>query len=230
MLVSDCGFYKATLLNPAGKSSLINSLLHLDLAHRVSPSRNPLKALLTRNKGDQGSAVTSFVTEYRNRKADQTAPFTIKVKCADRSHLKDQMNDIVYDIRILNEQSTLDSASEAEFRLLEKKSAVALSTLESIFPNREESTEAFLTNNEDGSFERIIARLRELTDEIEFPAGAETGAWVETANSALECRQQIMRFMENGFWPLINKVKYGALLLGVIKQGVEFLCADVQRV
>ena len=120
------------------------------------------------------------------------------------------MNELVYDIRAFTDPGILESISDNEFRALERRFAVALSTLESIFPGRQESTKAYLSDRTDGSAERITAHLRELTDEIVFPAGAETGEWVETANNASECRQQIMRFMENGFWPLINKVKYGA--------------------
>ena len=119
------------------------------------------------------------------------------------------MNELVYDVRALTDPGILESISDNEFLALERRSAVALSTLENIFPDKEESTKAYLLDRTDGSAERITARLHELTDEIDFPSGAESGEWVETANSALECRQQIMRFMENGFWPLINKVKYG---------------------
>ncbi len=121
------------------------------------------------------------------------------------------MNELVYDVRALTDPGILTFISDTEFHALERRFAVALSTLESIFPEREESTKDFLSNRDDGSAERITARLRQLTDEIEFPAGAESGEWIETADNASECRQQITRFMENGFWPLISKVKYGTL-------------------
>ena len=88
--------------------------------------------------------MTSFVTEYRNRKAGQTAPFTIKVKCADRSHLSDQMKELVYDVRAPTDPSVFEAISDGEFLALEKRSAVALSTLENIFPDKEESTKAYL--------------------------------------------------------------------------------------
>ena len=118
------------------------------------------------------------------------------------------MNELVYDVRAPNNPGIVEAISDSEFLALEKRSAVALSTLENIFPNKEESTKAYLLDRTDGSVERMTARLRELADAIVFPEGAENGEWVETANSASECREQIMRFMENGFWPLIDKVKY----------------------
>ena len=118
------------------------------------------------------------------------------------------MKELVYDVRAPTDPSVFEAISDGEFLALEKRSAVALSTLENIFPDKEESTKAYLLDRSDGSAERITVRLRELVDDVEFPPGAQNGEWCETANSSSECRQQIMQFMENGFWPLIDKVKY----------------------
>ncbi|KAL8662726.1 MAG: hypothetical protein Q9168_008214, partial [Polycauliona sp. 1 TL-2023] len=64
----------------AGKSSLINSLLDIpDLAH----------------KGDHGSAVTSFVTEYHRRSSQHAAPFTIEVEYCNETEIDEQLYEIL---------------------------------------------------------------------------------------------------------------------------------------
>ena len=161
------------------------------------------------SKGDQGSAVTSFVTEYRARKESHASPFTIRVKCSGIEHIKEQLDDLLYDIRAFDDPGILDSVSEGsdEFRALQRKSEVALSTIESIFPQSEESSLDYLLEREARTVDDIKAALHALADRISWPTGAETGQCEFTAETAYDCRNIVSQFMENGLWPLIDKVE-----------------------
>ena len=149
------------------------------------------------------------MTEYRARKEDQTAPFTIRVECSGTQHIKEQLNDMLYDLRAFHSPGLLDTVSEDsnEYKLFERKSEVALSTIQSIFPDQDASRLEFLLDNEVRSVEEIQSALHHLADQITWPSGAETGIWEDTADDAGECRQKISQFMDEGLWPLIDKVE-----------------------
>lgn len=94
-----------------------------------------------------------------------------------------------------------------EYRKIERKSALALSTIESIFPERLESTIEYLLDTSTQSVEDIKFSLHDLADAIQWPEGVVRGRWEQTANSAAECQEKVIHFMNNGFWPLVDKVK-----------------------
>ena len=187
-----------------GKSSLINSLLGMsELAHR----------------GDSGFAVTSFVTEYRKREAHQTAAFTIRVNCSMKQHIEEQIDDLLFEFRAPHEPGILERLQQDsdEFRDIERKSEVAFSTIDSLLGKYGEITRDFLldtsswdTDTSKGSVEDIKTCLHGFAESIEWPQGTEGGQWEETAASPRECRQKVAQFMDNGFWPLIDTVKYVA--------------------
>ncbi|KAL8696199.1 MAG: hypothetical protein Q9224_002922 [Gallowayella concinna] len=190
----------------AGKSSLINSLLdHPDLAH----------------KGDHGSAVTSFVTEYHRRSPYHSAPFTIEVEYCNPEEIDEQLHELLVSYRELYQpglEKELEN-NEQLYREIETKSGVAASTLESIFPKRPEVTPIHLRDESEGAFERIYGELKRLAALIEWPSGAVNGKWEATASSASECHDKVAHFMEQGLWPLTNIVRI-YLSAQVLKTGV----------
>ncbi|KAL8649989.1 MAG: hypothetical protein Q9226_005335 [Calogaya cf. arnoldii] len=190
----------------AGKSSLINSLLDIpDLAH----------------KGDHGSAVTSFVTEYHRRSSQQTAPFTIEVEYCNETEIDEQLYELLVSYRELYQpglEKELEN-NESLYREIETKSTVAASTLQSIFPNRPEVAPRQLKDQGKGVFERILRDLKRLASFIEWPSDAVNGRWTATATSSSECHEKVAYFMEKGLWPLTNIVRI-YLSAQVLKTGV----------
>ncbi|KAL8950134.1 MAG: hypothetical protein Q9222_003811 [Ikaeria aurantiellina] len=190
----------------AGKSSLINSLLNIpDLAHR----------------GDHGSAVTTFVTEYHRRMPQHTAPYTVEVEYCSQEETEDQLHELLYSYRELYQpglQNDLKQHPEL-YDEIEKKSEVALSTLQSIFPESPEVTPAHLQSEEEDAFRRILDELKGLAKSISWPAGAVDGKWHATASNTAACHDQVALFMRQGLWPLTNVVRI-YLSAQVLKTGV----------
>ncbi|KAL9016734.1 MAG: hypothetical protein Q9185_005941, partial [Variospora sp. 1 TL-2023] len=189
-----------------GKSSLINSLLNIpDLAH----------------KGDHGSAVTSFVTEYRCRSAQHTMPFTIEAEYCNEDEIDDQLQELLHSYRELYQPGLGKELedNEQQYREIERKSEIAFSTLQSIFPDCPKVTSEKLRGNGDGAFKRILDGLRRLAKKIEWPSGAADGRWTATAASSAECHEKVAYFMQNGLWPLTNIVRI-YLSAQVLKSGI----------
>ncbi|KAL8749362.1 MAG: hypothetical protein Q9199_007731 [Rusavskia elegans] len=178
----------------AGKSSLINSLLDIpDLAH----------------KGDHGSAVTSFVTEYHRRSSQHAAPFTIEVEYCNETEIDEQLHELLVSYRELYQpglEKELEN-NEALYREIETKSTVAASTLQSIFPDHPEVAPTQLREQGEGAFERILHDLKRLASLIQWPSDAADGKWTATASSPSECHDKVAYFMEKGLWPLTNIVR-----------------------
>ncbi|KAL8977326.1 MAG: hypothetical protein Q9205_006849, partial [Flavoplaca limonia] len=190
----------------AGKSSLINSLLDIpDLAH----------------KDDHGSAVTSFVTEYHRRSLRHEAPFTIEVEYCNEAEINEQLHELLVSYRELYQpgiEKELEN-NEQLYQEIEKKSTVAASTLQSIFPDHPEATPIRMKDQSDGAFEQILENLKRLAALIEWPADAKNGRWTATAASAAECHDKVAYFMKKGLWPLTNVVRI-YLNAQVLKTGV----------
>ncbi|KAI4276084.1 MAG: hypothetical protein L6R38_005746 [Xanthoria sp. 2 TBL-2021] len=161
----------------AGKSSLINSLLDIpDLAH----------------KGDHGSAVTSFVTEYHRRSSQHAAPFTIEVEYCNETEIDEQLHELLVSYRELYQpglEKELEN-NEGLYREIETKSTVAASTLQSIFPDHPEVAPTQLRDQGEGAFERILHDLKRLASLIQWPSDAANGKWTATATSPSECHDK----------------------------------------
>ncbi|KAL8905916.1 MAG: hypothetical protein Q9171_006480 [Xanthocarpia ochracea] len=200
-------YYESPATRRIGKSSLINSLLDIpNLAH----------------KGDHGSAVTSFVTEYHRRSRQHTAPFTIEVEYCDEAEIDEQLHELLVSYRELYQPGLEKELEEDDPQLLREiktKSGVAASTLQSIFPDQPEVAPAHLRDEGEGAFERILNGLKRLASLIEWPSDAANGRWTATATSAMECHDKVAYFMREGLWPLTNIVR---IYLGaqVLKTGV----------
>ncbi|KAL8868691.1 MAG: hypothetical protein Q9174_004824, partial [Haloplaca sp. 1 TL-2023] len=190
----------------AGKSSLINSPPDTpDLAH----------------KNDHGSAVTSFVTEYHRRSYQHDAPFTIEVEYCNAAEINEQLHELLISYRELYQpgiEKELEN-NEQLYQKIEKKSSVAASTLQSIFPNHPGVTPNRMKDQTEGAFERIFEDLKRLASLLEWPRDAVNGRWTSTAGNAAECHDKVDMFMKKGLWPLTNVVRI-YLNAQVLKTGV----------
>lgn len=95
----------------------------------------------------------------------------------------------------------------AEYQRLESQSEVALATLQSIFPDRKETSPIYLQDTLDGAFRRILDTLKQLASELRWPPGAVDGKWVSTAKTAIECNKKVDLFKQEGLWPLTEVVR-----------------------
>ena len=172
---------------------------------------------------DHGSAVTSFVTEYHRRSLRHEAPFTIEVEYCNEAEIDEQLHELLVSYRELYQpgiEKELEN-NEQLYQEIGKKSTVAASTLQSIFPDHPEATPNRMKDQSDGAFEQILENLKRLASLIEWPADAKNGRWTATAASAAECHDKVAYFMKKGLWPLTNVVRYVSHLLSTDGLGLQ---------
>ncbi|TGO35356.1 hypothetical protein BHYA_0161g00190 [Botrytis hyacinthi] len=190
-----------------GKSSLINSLLHVTELARTS---------------DGGSACTSVVTEYRQRKISTLEPFSIEVEYLSKPERQEMVEELLWSYRQLllpdsdNDGNALDSDEQER---IERESAVAWSALEVLFSQQEEFDVNFVSDKSKGAFERIKSQLLEWMQNIEFPADDESGLWTASAHTSDECQELTSVFMEDKLWPFTKIIRV-YLDAEVLKTGV----------
>ncbi|TEY79928.1 hypothetical protein BOTCAL_0040g00200 [Botryotinia calthae] len=190
-----------------GKSSLINSLLHVTELARTS---------------DGGSACTSVVTEYRQRKSSTLEPFSIEVEYLSKPERQEMVEELFWSYRQLflpdsdNEGNKLDSDEQQR---IERESAVAWSALEAVFSQQEEFSINFMSDKSEGAFGRIKSQLLEWMQKMEFPAGDESGLWTASAHTSDECQELTSVFMEDKLWPFTKIIRV-YLDAEVLKTGV----------
>ena len=107
-----------------------------------------------------------------------------------------------------------NGASEQEFLEIQRKSEIALSTLQSIFPNHVATDAAYLRGDWGGSsnctFEELHESLKTLAKTLKWPDGARDGRWNSAADDPIECHDMVGKFMQEGLWPLTNIVRYAS--------------------
>ncbi|KAF7956008.1 hypothetical protein EAE96_004929 [Botrytis aclada] len=190
-----------------GKSSLINSLLHVTELARTS---------------DGGSACTSVVTEYRQRKKSTLKPFSIEVEYLSKPERQEMVEELLWSYRQLffpdsdNEGNALDSDEQER---IERESAVAWSALEALFSQQEKFNVSFVSDKSEGAFERIKSQLLEWMQKINFPADDESGLWTASAHTSDECQELTSVFMEDKLWPFTKIIRV-YLDAEVLKTGV----------
>ncbi|UNI13469.1 hypothetical protein JDV02_000212 [Purpureocillium takamizusanense] len=188
-----------------GKSSLINALLHCPGVAQTS---------------DAGSACTSVVTEYRQKKAEHSAPITVEVDYLSASEIEDLIRELLYSYRqlflpLVNSSST----SEEDFTRCERESEKAWSTLQAAFKHKTQFTENYARDTSEGAVERISSQLIQWANELEWPDNGRDGRWVTTATTAEECVEQTKRFAQDKYWPFTKIIRV-YLSSQVLKTGV----------
>ncbi|KAH7190559.1 hypothetical protein BKA60DRAFT_626321 [Fusarium oxysporum] len=188
-----------------GKSSLINSLLHFPGVAQT---------------GDIGSACTSVVTEYRQKKAGHTAPITIDVEYLSAPEIRDMIQELLWSYRQLYLPGVeSDETSEQDYNRYMRESEQAWSALHAAFKHKRQFTKKFAQDISNGALERITDQLIEWAQEIEWPAGGVDGFWTSTAQTADECVEHTKLFMQDKFWPFTKIIRV-YLNSQVLKTGV----------
>lgn len=188
-----------------GKSSLINSLLHFPGVAET---------------GDIGSACTSIVTEYRQKKPEHRAPITIEVEYLSTSGIKELVRELLWSYRQLFLPGVESSeTSDRDYARYTRESEEAWSALQAAFKHKRQFTQKTAQDMSEGALERITDQLIEWTGEIEWPTGGVDGFWTCTAETAEECVEHTRLFMQDKYWPFTKIIRV-YLNSHVLKTGV----------
>ncbi|GAB1312304.1 Dynamin N-terminal domain-containing protein [Madurella fahalii] len=188
-----------------GKSSLINSLLHLPGIAKT---------------GDIGSACTSVVTEYRQKRPDHSALIAIEVEHLSAAAIEEVIKELLWSYRQLYLPGVEGEGTSAEdYARYQRESGQAWSALEAAFKHKLGFGERMLQDMSEGALERITAQLIQWSHELEWPGGGINGLWQSTANSAEECAEKTAIFMQDKYWPFTKLIRI-YLNAQVLKTGV----------
>ncbi len=161
--------------------------------------------LISSTQGDQGSAVTSFVTEYRHRSKQQKPAFTMEVEYFNETEMNEQLHELLWSYRQLFTIEDETDVKARDYEQMEGESALALATLRGVFGSRPETEPEFLRAK--NAFDSILCHLKDLARAIQWPEGAKDGKWSSTAETAGQCHDQTGAFMKEGLWPFTKIVR-----------------------
>lgn len=156
-----------------------------------------------------GAACTSVVTEYRPKKSEHKARITIEVEYLAMSEIEDLLKEVLWSCRrkhLLAAQD--DEISDGEQAKLERESDLAWSSLEAAFSHHKGFSKEWLTHDmsEEG-LAMVTDQIIKWTQEIDWPAGADSGVWASTADTADECCEKTSVFMQDQLWPFTKIIR-----------------------
>ncbi|CAG2005293.1 unnamed protein product [Fusarium graminearum] len=170
--------------------------------------------------GDIGSACTSVVTEYRQKKAEHITPITIDVEYLSALEIRELIKELLWSYRQLFLPGVeSNEVSEQDYNRYMRQSEQAWSALHAAFKHKKQFTQSFAQDMSDGALERITDQLIEWTREIEWPTGGVDGFWTSTAQTSEECVEKTKFFMQDKFWPFTKIIRV-YLNSQVLKTGV----------
>ncbi|KAJ4256900.1 hypothetical protein NW762_008996 [Fusarium torreyae] len=171
-------------------------------------------------QGDIGSACTSVVTEYRQKKTEHTDPITIEVEYLSASEIRELIQELLWSYRQLFLPSVESSeTSEQDYNRYMRESEQAWSALHAAFKHKTQFTQRFVQDMSDGAQERITDQLIEWARQIEWPQDGANGFWTSTAQTAKECVEHTKLFMQDKLWPFTKIIRV-YLDSQVLKTGV----------
>ncbi len=179
-----------------------------DLAHTVSHLSSAQLKVLTKYQGDQGSSVTSFVTEYRYKSAKQTSDFLVEAEYLKLDEIGDHLKELLWSYRQPYALKPGEDISAEEYKALETESQVAWDTLNAAFGDKAGFDESWLKDFSSGAFDQVLSKLRSWASSMEWPSGAEGGVWRVPALTAEECSELTDKFMKDRLWPFTKIMRY----------------------
>ncbi|KID65368.1 Dynamin, GTPase domain protein, partial [Metarhizium hybridum] len=175
-----------------GKSSLINSLLHFPRLAKT---------------GDSGSACTSVVTEYRQKKPNQKDNILIEVEILSRSEIEEVLTDYLWKYRLFYNAEDNTELETEEHRICEADASQAWSALDTAFRHHQEFSKQFLQDDSSGAVERIKAKLVRWAEEIDWPDDVVDSVWRSSARDSRECFEMTRKFMGDKHWPFTKIIR-----------------------
>ncbi|EXV00317.1 Ras GTPase family protein [Metarhizium robertsii] len=175
-----------------GKSSLINSLLHFPRLAKT---------------GDSGSACTSVVTEYRQKRPNQKDNILIEVEILSRSEIEEVLTDYLWKYRLFYNAEDNTELETEEHRICEADASQAWSALDTAFRHHQEFSKQFLQDDSSGAVERIKAKLVRWAEEIDWPDDVVDSVWRSSARDSRECFEMTRKFMGDKHWPFTKIIR-----------------------
>ncbi|KAI1870179.1 hypothetical protein JX265_006349 [Neoarthrinium moseri] len=188
-----------------GKSSLINSLLDFpDIA----------------KTGDIGSACTSVVTEYKQKRKEHVAPITIEVEYLSEIEIEEMVKELLWSYRQLFLPGVdSDITSDADHARYTRESEQAWCALEAAFGHQPGFQKSMLQDMSEGALGMIEERLIGWTRTLNWPTTDRKGFWTSTALTADECWEKTNIFMQDRYWPFTKIIRI-YLSASVLKTGL----------
>ena len=124
----------------------------------------------------------------------------------DEAEIEQELHELLFNFRDLYRPGLTEELEgrDQEYREIERKSDLALATLESIFPGKPEISKDYLLGL---SVETIEQQLQVLARQLPWPEGSNRGRWSSGAKNPIACHAQVAEFMQNGLWPLTYVVR-----------------------
>jgi hypothetical protein len=125
------------------------------------------------------------------------------------SEIEDLIREVLRSHRRMHLLDAQDDDIDGDERAkLKRESDEALSSLEAAFGRRKGFSKDWLTKDlsEDG-LATITGQIFEWAQEIDWPAGADSGKWSSTADTADECCEKTSAFMQNQLWPFTKIIR-----------------------
>jgi hypothetical protein len=149
------------------------------------------------------------VTEYRLRKYEHVARYTIEIDRMTETEIAEQLQELLWSYRQFYTCDLNDKDVTADERnKLEEQSKIAWDTLKEAFGHQHILTESYLKDTTDGAAERIRSKLEEWTHQLEWPAEAEVDGWLGSAEGPEECNMKTQQFLTGNLWPFIKVIRY----------------------
>lgn len=150
------------------------------------------------------------MTEYHQKKSDQSAPIAIEVECMTQAQIEDVLAELLWSFRLphlLWTSSPQEISADPDYVRHQRESAQAWSALHAAFGNRRGFADADFQDVTEEGFERNKALLIEWSREIQWPEGVDDGLWVSTASSADECWRKTGVFMTDQYFPFTKVLR-----------------------
>lgn len=155
-----------------------------------------------------GVACTSIVTEYRQRKPDQTQSIQTEVEYLSNLAIKEHLSEQLWSFRrVLLPDIAGGSGNVADIMRYRTESDQAWSSLETAFSHEKGFNLEYLEDTSDGAFARISDQLFQWTAIIPWPQGALNGKWATYAKTAEECSEKKRPFMRDRLWPFTKIIR-----------------------
>ena len=151
-----------------------------------------------------GRACTSVVTEYRLRKQEHTAKYTIEIDRMSSNEIEEQLNELLWSYRLFH---IADVDKQAEDKKLADRSELAWDTLQAAFGSKEQLTEAYLRDESDGAEKKIQRQLKIWADELQWPVESFEDDSFVGANTIGEYKSKLREFLGGNLWPFIKVIR-----------------------
>lgn len=65
-----------------------------------------------------------------------------------------------------------------------------------------------MKDSSDGAEERILTLLKSWSKQLQWPAEAEQGTWIGSAENVEECNEKTEKFSKENLWPFVKVTRY----------------------